>query len=48
MADVIDALAAQFKHLTKQELQEYREIFNLVDKVRAMPAWRRLAGSRGH
>ena len=35
MADAeLDALAAKFKHLTKQELQEYREIFNLVDKVR--------------
>ncbi|KAA0162517.1 hypothetical protein FNF28_04691 [Cafeteria roenbergensis] len=32
MSDEIEALAAQFKHLTKQELQEYREIFNLVDK----------------
>ncbi len=39
MSDEIEALAAQFKHLTKQELQEYREIFNLVDKVRASAAW---------
>jgi Ca2+-binding EF-hand superfamily protein len=30
----LDELASRFKHLTRQELQEYKEIFQLVDKVR--------------
>jgi hypothetical protein len=36
----VPSVKGDFRHLSAEELLEFREIFSLVDRVSVVPAWR--------